>query len=79
MSLCQYANILGLPGKGFHSHLGFGFAILDLIGTIVISYLISLKIKYTFLQVFVSMMILAIFLHKLFCVKTALNSLGSMK
>ena len=73
MSLCQYKDILGEPGKGFHNHFGFGFAILDLIGTIIIAYIISKKYKYEFGEVFMGLMLLAIFLHKIFCVDTVLN------
>lgn len=72
--LHKYSDILGLPGKGFHRH-AFGFAIGDFLGTILITHIISKKYKYSFLYVFVILMMLAIFLHKLFNVKTRLNVL----
>ena len=75
MSICQYKDILGIPGKGFHSHYGFGFAILDLIATLIIAYYISKHYKYKFYHIFGGLMLLAIFLHKIFCVKTVLNNL----
>lgn len=73
MDLCKYKNILGVPGKGFHKHFGVGFAILDLLATIIIAYVLSKIIGKSFLKVFLSIMIIATFLHWLFCVKTKLN------
>ena len=66
----KYSNILGIPGKGFHKHI-FGFALYDLLGTILIALLITRK---HFIKVFVVLMLLAIFLHWLFGVKTVLNT-----
>ena len=74
MSLCQYQNMLGTPGVDFHNHFGFGFAILDLIATIIIAYLITKNTKYkSFPKVFGGLMLIAITLHKIFCVDTTLN------
>lgn len=75
MDVCNYKDILGLPGKGLHRHFGFGFAILDLVGTILIAYIISLIFKQSIWKIFLVLMIIAIFLHWLFCVKTRLNVL----
>ena len=35
--LSKYKNILGEPGKGFHSKRIFGMALYDLIGTLIIT------------------------------------------
>ena len=75
MSLCKYKNILGIPGKGFHNHFFFGFAILDLLATLIVSYIISIKMKIMFLKVFIFLIILGIILHKIFCVETTLNNI----
>lgn len=72
--LCQYQNMLGKPGVGFHNHLGMGFAVLDLVGTVGITYLINQRTQYkSFPKVFGGLMITAITLHKVFCVDTVLN------
>lgn len=73
MDLCKYKDILGIPGKGVHQYFGFGFAILDLIGTMVIAYIISIMTGYSLLKVFIALMLFTIIIHKLFCVKTKLN------
>ena len=41
MDLCKYKNALGEPGKGIHSYRLFGVAIVDVIMTVLGSYLIS--------------------------------------
>ena len=75
MSLCQYQNIFGLPGVGFHNHFGMGFAVLDLAATVGIAYLITRKTQYkSFPKVFGGLMVTAITLHKVLCVDTVLNN-----
>ena len=77
MDLCKYKDILGPVGKGFHTHelfgIDFGFAILDLLATIIGSYLLSKMIGYSFWKVFIILTLIAIFLHWFFCIKTSLN------
>jgi hypothetical protein len=77
--LCKYKDSLGIAGKGIHFHV-FGIAIVDLIMTICIAALITFFYKpiktsrlKSFLIILVSLFIIAIFLHWLFCVPTAVN------
>lgn len=42
--LCKYKYSLGIPEKGIHKHY-FGFALMDLLGTTIIAFLIMLVIK----------------------------------
>lgn len=72
--LCQYRNVLGEPGKGVHFHV-MGVAVVDLTMTIVASVLIAKLTGYRFLPVFLILMLLAIVLHRIFCVNTTLNKL----
>ena len=37
MNLCQYSNVLGEPGKNFHSYRIFNIAIFDVVGTIIVA------------------------------------------
>lgn len=71
--MCQYKELFGKPNEGVHKYRLFGVAAVDLIGTIVIAWLVARWIKKSFWIVFVSAMAIAVLLHKLFCVKTALN------
>ena len=73
MSLCEYKNYFGEPGKGVHSYRIFNIAIVDvmmtLIGALIISYLSGIKFIWTALGLF----ILGILLHRVFCVRTTLD------
>jgi hypothetical protein len=75
MNLCKYKNILGEPGKGIHSYRLFGVAIADVIMTIIAATLISYFFKYSFVTTLITLFILGIVLHKLFCVKTTIDKL----
>lgn len=72
---CQYRHIFGKEGTGVHSYRLFGIAIVDLLLTILVAAIISYYTQNRFIIVFGILMILAIFLHWLFCVKTRINTL----
>lgn len=71
--LCQYRDIFGKPGEGFHKTRLFGVAAYDLIGTIILIIVISFMSGYSLLSVGISVSLLTIFLHKIFCVETTLT------
>jgi len=83
--LCKYANALGEPGKGVHSIRVFNIAIVDVLSTIALALLVAIFFKYVikldvaFLNIFfitlISLFILGIILHRLFCVKTTIDKL----
>jgi hypothetical protein len=72
MSLCPFSNIFGKPGEGVHSFRIFGFAAFDLIGTLVLAYILGRGKNVPLL--FVLLILVSIPIHKLFCVKTNLVS-----
>lgn len=74
MFFCTYKSIFGNPGEGFHKHY-LGVAMGDLLGTILIIFLISWFGKYRFWDVFVVVFLITIVLHRLFCVNTTINKL----
>lgn len=72
---CKYKYLLGVPNIGFHKHY-FGFAIFDLIGTIIIAFIIMLLIKkkinnishsLLFGIILLLLLIVAEYLHKKVC------------
>lgn len=75
MNLCKYKNILGVPGKGVHSYRIFNIAIVDVLLTLILAYIISYIFKKSFFWVSVILFILGIFLHRLFCVRTTVDKL----
>lgn len=86
MSLCKYKNIFGKVGEGVHSIRFLNIALFDLIGTLLIAIILTYYLRKTSifanfsiyvisLIVFIILMIIALFLHRLFCVKTVLTEL----
>ena len=76
--MCIFKNfnkILGEPGKGLHNIRIMNIAIIDVIFTILLSYIISKKYKYNFKKTLLNMFLLGIVSHELFCVKTTINKL----
>ena len=71
----KYSDIFGKPKTGFHSFRMFDIAMNDLLGTIAISRLISYYLNYNFFLVLIILLIIAIILHRLFCVNTTINKL----
>jgi hypothetical protein len=75
MCLCKYKDIFGKPKEGIHNYRFMDFAIVDIIFTILGAYIIYKYTQYDFYKVLISLFILGIILHKLFCVDTKLNSI----
>lgn len=73
MLFCEYKDVLGKPGAGFHERRFMGLAANDLFGTMFIAYLISLY-KGGFIMNFIYLVVLGMVLHFLFCVDSALNN-----
>lgn len=74
--LCKYKDILGKVNEGVHSIRLFDIAIVDVILTFILSYIINLLIpKYKFINILIGMFILGIILHRLFCVRTTIDKL----
>ena len=75
MNLCKYKNIFGAPNTGAHSYRFFNIAIVDVILTIlaafIISYIFNINFSYTLLSLF----ILGIISHHIFCVRTTIDKL----
>lgn len=81
--LCDYQDSLGIPGREFHTHIlnigskkiDVGFAYKDLIGTVVIAWVIAKLSGTSFLKSFILLAIFSTILHWLFCVDTTLLTL----
>lgn len=77
MDLCQYSDILGVPGKGLHSYRIFDFAIVDIILTFVFAYLLYYCLwdnyDYGYWVYLVLLFIVGIVLHRVFCVRTTVD------
>ena len=75
MSLCKYKNALGEVNKGIHSYKFMGISMVDVILTIIAAFLISYFFKISFFYTSISLFVLGIVLHRLFCVRTTIDKL----
>lgn len=77
MNLCKYKNIFGEVGKGIHSYRIFNIAIVDLLFTVLVAYLIHrfLLSDYSLTIILIVLLLLGIIMHRLFCVRTTVDKL----
>ena len=75
MNLCKYKHIFGNPNEGVHSYRLFNFAMVDVLATLLVAYIISAVYKYPFLYTSGILFLLGIFMHSIFCVDTQVTKL----
>ena len=73
--LCKYKDIFGKPNSGLHSLRILDIAIFDVLCVIIIGMLISNTFKMSLLYTIISLFLLGIILHRLFCVRTTVDRL----
>jgi hypothetical protein len=74
--VCQYKNMLGEVGEGIHSYRVFNIAIVDVLLTIFLAYLIKLMVPgYNYILILILLFIIGIILHRVFCVRTTIDKL----
>lgn len=74
--LCKYSDIFGEVGKGVHSIRIFNIAIIDVILTIIIAYLIYIYFpQYNFIYILIILFLIGIIAHRIFCVRTTIDKL----
>ena len=72
--LCKYKNILGKPGEGVHSYRIFNIAVVDVLLTVLLAFIIHFffpKISLIYILIFV--FLLGIVAHHIFCVPTTVD------
>lgn len=75
MSLCKYKNLFGIPGKGIHAFKIFGISVWDTLITIVCAIIIAWVAGWPYLKTIAVVFLLGIVVHRLFCVRTAVDKL----
>lgn len=71
---CQYKDLFGKVGEGVHSYRVLNIAIVDVLLTIMLAYIIKFFTpKYNFGFILICLFILGIFLHRIFCVRTTVD------
>lgn len=75
--LCKYSKLLGEAGSttGMRKYRVFGIAVLDVTVTVICALLIAWVFKLPYLQTVIAIFILGIFVHRAFCVRTAVDKM----
>ena len=72
--LCKYKNALGKPGKGIHRFRIANIAVVDVLLTFVLAYVIRVLLKkYNYWLILYFCFLAAVILHRMFCVKTPVD------
>ena len=75
-AFCQYNKIFGEPNTGVHQYRIFNIAIVDVIITFVLAYILTLfNPQFEFKKTSLILFLLGIFFHRLFCVKTNIDKI----
>jgi hypothetical protein len=65
-------NTFGKPGKGVHSYRICNIAIVDLLLTIIASYILAIAFKKSFVDIFIGLFIIGELLHLYYGVDTTI-------
>lgn len=74
-NLCKYKNMFGEPGKGAHSYRFWNIAVVDTLLTILAGLILSWITGMTRVHSIITMFVLGIIAHRLFCVRTTVDKL----
>jgi hypothetical protein len=75
IDLCRYKDIFGRPREGAHAYRIFDIAVVDVVSTIVVAFVIARVFGLVFWKSLVVLFILGIILHRMFCVRTTVDRL----
>ena len=73
--LCKYKDSLGVPNKGIHQYRIFNIAIVDVLLTIILAFIISYSFNINFLLTLIILFLSGIIAHRIFCVKTTVDKI----
>ena len=74
--LCKYKDLLGVPNKGLHKYRIFNIAIIDVLLTILLSFIIYIIFpNNNFFLILFIIFLIGIILHRIFCVRTTIDKL----
>lgn len=73
MGFCKYRDIFGKPNTGSHSLRIFDIALIDVLETGLVAWVISYYTSRSFLPVLGMLFFLGVLLHRVFCVKTKID------
>lgn len=71
--MCKFNNIFGNPGSGIHSIRLFNFAVVDVVVTIIIAYILARFMRKNIFIVTGVLFLIGIIMHRIFCVRTTVD------
>ena len=80
IDLCKYKDIFGKPNTGLHKYRIYNIAVIDVIATLLLAYIIQnfllkkFNYKIEYIKLFTILVILSVLIHKIFCVNTTLTN-----
>jgi len=74
-SNCPYKYLFGKPNEGLHAYRFMNIAIVDVLMTVIVAFILSNLFTISFWKVLVGLFILGIIIHRLFCVQTTVDIL----
>lgn len=73
IDLCKYKDLFGIPGQGIHAFKIYGISVWDTLITIGCALIIAWVSGWGYWQTIIGVFLLGIVVHKLFCVRTAVD------
>lgn len=73
LNLCEHRDMFAKPNTGPHQYRIFNIAIVDVVLTILLAYVISWCFNYPFLPTLGISFFIGIIAHRLFCVRTTVD------
>ena len=73
MGLCKFKDVFGKPGTGVHSIRFAGVAIVDVLLTMLLAYVVSTIFRISFCKTVMALLIVGVISHRLFCVRTTMD------
>jgi uncharacterized membrane protein YcaP (DUF421 family) len=70
---CKYKNIFGKENTGIHKYRVLNIAVVDFLGTLLGAIIIAYYFKLNYIITILIIFLLAIIIHRLFCVNTTIN------
>ena len=72
---CPYKNMFGAPNTGLHSYRIMDIAIVDVLLTLLVAWMLSYMSGVEYWKMALGMFVFGIVLHRVFCVRTTLDKL----
>lgn len=72
-NLCNYRKIFGIPKSGIHKYRIFNLAVVDILLTLLLAFIISYYFKIQIYKSIFFCFLFGILMHRIFCVRTTID------